>query len=430
MMSETFKPILKPILLIIGVAVIMTLLGRSTGCMRIRRLIFPESYTLLNVGAGMGISHCKACCFGESTIFDFEGPEEEVEYKDGILPMFPKLKIISKIDLPGKIVSCNSCSRKNDLISSDLIVIYQDMGKYYYAHLGESHDYYPKGGHKTTFKLLETSEIKGKQIIGINYKYHYFYIQSVDLRQIFLYNINGEFIKEYDLQKPSITTIIDYDDQEKPIFLVFDGHKLFTFKDGETTEVMTLDTDNGISNACFFEQSSLGIPFQLPEYDVNEPIPLEKRSFDLVFYDGQYLHALSLTNKKTAFKIKIDGLKPGAITINYIVAPYKEGICLIDRDTREITNLLKSSEEFRLLDHGGSMDETLSDMFFTSYSKGKSTIKGWRFGKQKNQIKGIIFPTVNDKINSMRGYGYLIFYSDNGIYYTTEMYPSWNDIYW
>lgn len=429
-MSETFKPILKPILLVIGVAVIITLLGRSTGCIRIRRLIFPESYTLSNVGAGIGISHCKACCFGESTIFDFEGPEEEVEYKDGILPIFPKLKIISKIDLPGKIVSCSSCPRKYDLVSGDLIVIYQDGEKYYYAHLEESRDHYPEGGHKTTFKLLETSEIKGKRILGINYERRYFYIQSEDLRQIFLYNINGEFIKEYDLQKPSITTIIDYDDQERPIFLVFDGHKLFTFKDGETTEVMTLDTDNGISNACFFEQSGLGIPFLLPEYDVNEPIPLEKRSFDLVFYDGQYLHALSLTNKKTAFKIKIDGLKPGIITINYIFAPYKEGICLIDRDTQKVENLLKSHDEYRLLDYGWSTNDNLSYAFFGSYSKGKSTIKGWRLGGEKGQINTISIPPVNDKINDMTINEYLIFFGDKGVYYSTETYMGWQDIYW
>lgn len=428
MMSETFKPILKPILLIIGVAMIMTLLGRSTGCMRIRRLIFPESYTLLNVGAGMGISHCKACCFGESTIFDFEGPEEEVEYKDGILPMFPKLKIISKIDLPGKIVSCNSCSRKNDLVSSDLAVIYQDGEKYYYAHLEESRDYYPEGGHKTIFKLLETSEVKGSQILYVNFEHNYLYIQSENLRQIFLYNINGEFIKEYNLQKPSITTKVHYDNQKRPTFLVFDGHKLFTFKDGETTEVMTLDTDNGISNACFFEQQKIDIPFQLPEYDVNESIPLEKRSFDLVFYDGQYLHALSLTNKKTAFKIKIDGLKPGAITINYIVAPYKEGICLIDRDTHKVENLLKSHDEYRLFT--APMEEILCDIFFTSYSKGKSTIKGWRFGEEKGQINTISIPPVNDKINDMTIDRYLIFFGDKGIYYSTETYMGWQDIYW
>jgi len=428
-MSETFKPILKPILLVIGVAVIMALLSQSIGCMRIRRLIFPESYTLLNVGAGMGISHCEAYCFGGSTIFDFEGQEEEVEYKDGILPIFPKLKIISKINLPGKIISCNSCPRKYDLVSSDLIVIYQDGGKYYYAHLEESRDYDDsKGGHKTTFKLLETSEIKGKQIIGINYEHCYFYIQSDDLRQIFLYNINGEFIKEYDLQKPSITTKIHYDDQERPTFLAFDGQKLFTFKDGETTDIMTLETDTGISNACFFEQQKIDIPFLLPEYDVNEPIPLEKRSFDLVFYDGQYLHALSLTNKKTAFKIKIDGLKPGAITINYIVAPYKEGICLIDRDTHKVENLLKSHDEYRLF--RAPMEEILCDIFFTSYSKGKSTIKGWRFGEEKGQINTINIPPVNDKINDMTINEYLIFFGDKGVYYSTETYMGWRDIYW
>ncbi|HNY61925.1 MAG TPA: hypothetical protein PL190_06855 [Caldisericia bacterium] len=424
-MSETFKPILKPILLVIGVAVIMALLSQSIGCMRIRRLIFPESYTLLNVGAGMGISHCEAYCFGGSTIFDFEGPEEEVEYKDGILPIFPKLKIISKIDLPGKIISCNSCPRKYDLVSSDLIVIYQDGGKYYYAHLEESRDYDSKGGHKTTFKLLETSEIKGKQIIGINYKHCYFYIQSDDLRRIFLYNINGEFIKEYDLQKPSITTIIDYDDQERPIFLTFDGQRLFTFKDGETTDIMTLDTDNGISNAFFFEQTD-AIPFRPPEYD----LPPEKRSFDLVFYDGQYLHALSLTNKKTAFKIKIDGLKPGIITINYIFAPYKEGICLIDRDTHKVENLLKSHDGYRLLDYGWSTNDNLSYAFFGSYSKGKSTIKGWRLGEEKGQINTISIPPVNDKINDMTINEYLIFFGDKGVYYLTETYMGWRDIYW
>jgi hypothetical protein len=412
---------LKLMTMVVIILVCIPFIWESRGCKTFRMLFLTESYSLYNSGAGLPLKHFICDGVSESSLFNAIGPEDGEMYKDSVLPRSVKVKIISKIDLPGKIITYGS-SRGSDLKSSYLYVIYQDKQKYYLAHIEEKY--------RESYTLLGTSEVGGSNLLGIHYKYNYLYIQSDDLKEIYVCNVNGGLLKEYDLQKPSITTIIDYDDQERPIFLAFDGQRLFTFKDGETTEVMTLDTDNGISNACFFEQQKIDIPFLLPEYDVNEPIPLEKRSFDLVFYDGQYLHALSLTNKKTAFKIKIDGLKPGVITMNYIVAPYKEGICLIDRDTREITNLLKSNEEFRLLDHGGSMDETLSDMFFTSYSKGKSAIKGWRFGKQKNQIKGIIFPTVNDKINSMRGYGYLIFYGDNGIYYTTEMYPSWNDVYW
>ncbi|MCE5176321.1 MAG: hypothetical protein ABFD23_07810 [Caldisericales bacterium] len=413
---------LKLMTMVVIILMCIPFIWESRGCRGLRRLILPESYMLYNSGNGIGVKYYMGYCVNESSIFSVTGPEDGEMYKDSVLPRSVKVKITSKIDLPGRITSFDTYLN-GDYQSTDLYFIYQNGPKCHFASIEESSEY--------GLRLLKTSEIGGPYLLTITNDYKRFYVQSENLKEIYVYHINGGLIKKYDLQKPSIITLIDNDDQERPIFAVFDGQKLFTFKEGETDEVLRFGTTSNISNAFFFTETGYSIPFwPSGSYARRLGNTVFDLTFNLVLYDGQYLYAINLDSKNLIFKTKVDGLKLGALTKNYIVAPYNEGICLIDNGTGGIKNLLKSSEKFRLLDYGGSMDETLSDMFFTSYSKGKSTIKGWRFGNQKDQIKTISFPSVNDKINHMRKYGYLIFYGDNGIYYTTEMYPSWNDVYW
>ena len=180
---------LKLMTMVVIILMCIPFIWESRGCRGLRRLILPESYMLYNSGNGIGVKYYMGYCVNESSIFSVTGPEDGEMYKDSVLPRSVKVKITSKIDLPGRITSFDTYLN-GDYQSTDLYFIYQNGPKCHFASIEESSEY--------GFRLLKTSEIGGPYLLTITNGYKRFYVQSENLKEIYVYHINGGRIKKYD----------------------------------------------------------------------------------------------------------------------------------------------------------------------------------------------------------------------------------------
>ncbi len=345
-----------------------------------------------------------------NVVYEISGPTDNKYYKNDIIGG-ENLKVIQKKEFPGNIKGSTYWSEDGDQIHKrGLAFICEGVPKDFLVVLQTAIEDYENNYENYEFQIIQTTFIDKSKWIEFR-PTEELLIQTENKRTLNYYDLKGKLLKAIINDKPFVIEkqdILYSNDQ-----YIFDGSTLLKILNDGFEKILDIKPSNNINNAFIFET-----------YDNSNIIML---------YDGRYLHKINTKERKVDFSVRVADLRQGFAGSYYCIAPFKEGICVINIKEGTYETLLQSDLNYRFATYNTSATYLSSLIIFASQHNDIVDLKAWRIGPDKEYIKNVPFstlPQIKGIYSSIFIWNnYLCIISGKDVYFTKYQLRGWRDIW-
>ncbi len=346
-------------------------------------------------------------------VYEISGPTSNKYYNDDIVGN-EDLKVIQKKELPGNIKGFTYWCEYEDV---DRI---KKRG-YVFICDGGSRDFLvvlqiPIENYKSNYRNYDESQIIQTTLIDKSIWTEFWpnerlLIQAEDKRTLNYYDLRGNLLKTIKNNKPFVIEQNEYNNN----YFVFNGSTLSKISDKGFEKILDIkQTNNKIDDAFFLKTYFNDDTFKM-------------------LYDGQYLHKINIKEIKIEFSLKIENLRQGFAGQYYCIAPFKEGICVINIKEGTYETLLRSDLNYKYVNFYPSGTYLSTLVIFASQHDDIVDLKAWRIGPGKEYIRDVSFSSIT-RIEGIYSSifvwdNYLCIITDRGAYFTKYQMRKWRDIW-